>query len=536
MKRLLTATTVVVASALLLAGCGGGGGGSTEQSPMEMSDADAERVAINTAIGKAETAVKAVNDSAADTTVTAAETAISDAKAVVMAAANVPEDERTAHTARITTLESQLSTALESRKAAMNTEDQEKRKAMAAAGKAVFAALAGTSADNNALANIAAPTLSTAGLMINANSGAGTFTDDPDNTGVTLKASASAGSRSGWAGANYALTSGSDASKVTNEALVYINQGPAKSEPFSEVHNVHTEASAGEDLKGYYTVDETADLGMIMGAAFEHSGTQSHEYDSDAVVAFTTRGTFDGALGQYRCTGTCSSTNNGSGAPSALAGVWHFKPDTGATVSQPDANYLYYGWWVSKDADGEQTAASAFANTVGTIGDLATDPDTLTGPAKYAGNAAGKFAMRNTLDSTDDGGHFTADAALTAKFGSNDAPNNGGITGMIDNFRLNDGSEDPGWSVELKRAGWDSGADTFGGTGNEAMTVWSINDIKSADSGGWNGQMYDEMPGNAPDGDGSDIPTTVTGTFYSEFSTIGRMVGAFGADFVADKE
>jgi len=42
--------------------------------------------------------------------------------------------------------------------------------------------------------------------------------------------------------------------------------------------------------------------------------------------------------------------------------------------------------------------------------------------------------------------------------------------------------------------------------------------------------MYDEMPGLPPDGDGSNIPTTVTGTFYSEFSSIGRMVGAFGAD------
>ncbi len=42
--------------------------------------------------------------------------------------------------------------------------------------------------------------------------------------------------------------------------------------------------------------------------------------------------------------------------------------------------------------------------------------------------------------------------------------------------------------------------------------------------------MYDELPGNPPGGDGNNIPTTVTGTFYSEFSTVGRMVGAFGAD------
>ena len=44
--------------------------------------------------------------------------------------------------------------------------------------------------------------------------------------------------------------------------------------------------------------------------------------------------------------------------------------------------------------------------------------------------------------------------------------------------------------------------------------------------------MYDEMAGSAVDGDGNNIPTTVTDTLYSEFSTIGRMVGAIGADKV----
>ena len=39
--------------------------------------------------------------------------------------------------------------------------------------------------------------------------------------------------------------------------------------------------------------------------------------------------------------------------------------------------------------------------------------------------------------------------------------------------------------------------------------------------------MHDEKAGPAPNGDGSNVPTTVTGTWYSEFSTIGRMVGAF---------
>ena len=45
--------------------------------------------------------------------------------------------------------------------------------------------------------------------------------------------------------------------------------------------------------------------------------------------------------------------------------------------------------------------------------------------------------------------------------------------------------------------------------------------------------MYDELPGlttDTPPGDGSNVPTTATGTFYTEYSDVGRMVGAFGAD------
>ena len=60
----------------------------------------------------------------------------------------------------------------------------------------------------------------------------------------------------------------------------------------------------------------------------------------------------------------------------------------------------------------------------------------------------------------------------------------------------------------------------------------TIGDISGGRSGTWSGQMYDETPGDPSPtgpGDGSNVPTTVTGTFYSEFSTIGRMVGAFGA-------
>ena len=200
-------------------------------------------------------------------------------------------------------------------------------------------------------------------------------------------------------------------------------------------------------------------------------------------------------------------------------------------VSQPDAHYLYYGWWVSKDSDDAPTVASAFAGRAGTDPgdstdglDTAGDLTALTGSATYVGNAAGKFAINNVLEGTGNGGHFTADAELNAKFSGTDP----GVTGTIDNFRLNDGSEDPGWSVSLARGGLAAAGEITAPT--SAPTVWSINGNTAAASGTWSGTMYDEMPGDPPDGDGDNIPTTVTGTFYSEFSTIGRTVGAFGAD------
>ena len=226
-------------------------------------------------------------------------------------------------------------------------------------------------------------------------------------------------------------------------------------------------------------------------------------------------------------------------------------------VVEADAHYLYYGWWVSKDDEGKPTAASAFVGRFGIPGDdTATDDDglnagwtgaydttagseTLRGSATYAGHAAGKYAITNVLEASGHGGHFTADAEFQAKFSGSGV----GISGTIDNFRLNDGTEDPGWSVSLGRRAWGT-AGAIGAAVNiptttvdesaaGAGTVWSIGDNSASRSGTWGGTLYDEKPGDPSStgpGDGSDIPTTVTGTFYSEFSTIGRMVGAFGAE------
>ena len=519
MKSIDKFVLVLVASlALLLAGCGGGSSTTEEPTdPPAVDPAVAERAAINSAIMMARTAVPGIDNDSTDSEVSAAETAIANARAAIAAAANVPAEEKAANTATVDTLAAQLATAKTARMAAIDAAAEAAAEAMAEVGKLLHAALGPNQGGTSALTNIGAPTLSSAGLAIDAAAGAGALDDATDPDSVTLEAGDSAGSLDGWAGTDYAHSAGTGDAKVTNEARVYTNRGAPDTDDFGDVHTL---------TDGSLTVD-AANIALVMASAFVHSGTQNHAVP-DRSDAFYVRGTYDGAPGEYSCPTGCSSTNDGKGSPSALGGTWTFTPDTGAMVSQPDTEYLYYGWWVSKDSDGEPTAASAFAGVVEpNAGDLDNGGDLtgITGSASYSGHAAGKFAMSNPLDGTGNGGHFTADANLEATFGTGTTA---GVTGTIDNFRLNDGSEDPGWSVSLARGGLGAAGAISAPTADP--TVWSINGNKAPASGTWSGTMYDEMPGNAPDGDGSNIPTTVTGTFYSEFSTIGRMVGAFGAD------
>ena len=507
----------------------------------------AERAAIAGAIAAANTAVGMVDDDASDDTVAAADAAIAAAKKAIADAANVPAAEKAANTGTVSAIETTLANAKASRTAAMMAADDAMTAAMAKTGKDLFAALAGNAtADTTALNNAAVTDTDLSdGLAVDAAAGAGALADATDPASVTLEAGDSAGSLGGWAGMNFAHMNAE--TKVENAAVVYNNQGPGASKSFTELGYTVATATSGDDIKGYVTLAATDDptLARIGGAAFEHSGTQNHP-QADRADAVYIRGTYDGAPGEYRCTGTCTSTNDGKGSPSALGGTtWHFKPDAGvnAMAHQPDANYLYYGWWVSKDKDGDPTAASAFTGVNGAIAvpTSGTDsPEDLTGSATYNGHAAGKFALdysqNAVLDGASDGGHFTADASLTATFGAIAAPTNGGISGTLDNFMANGESVD--WSVTLHHAPWGTAGAFATPTTDVGTTMadetkgttWSIGGVAADRSGTWNGQMYDEMPGNAPEGDGSNIPTTVTGTFYSEYSNVGRMVGAFGAD------
>ena len=481
-----------------------------------------QRTAANTAIATAVTAVSGVDNDSTDDEVSSAETAVNAAEDAVNAATALSEEERGQLMAQVTSARTKLTTAKADRKDAID-------KAMAKAGKDLHGAMAGTTTTNTALNNIESYSLTSAGLAIDAASNAGTLTTDPGS--VTLEAGDPADPLGSWKGMHYEDTMGTGSAKVTNEALVYTNQGSQTSMTFVEKY--------GDD--GVYTAStRTYDVGTaadakIKASAFPTAGSKTF------TGVQSLPGTYDGASGDYKCNSDCTVTATNDGSVE-LSYNWTFVHDVGALTSTPDNHYLYFGWWVRKDNKGVPTVASAFAGRLGTEPgdstdglDPGADGSTLAGSATYAGKAIGKFALSNPLDGTGNGGHFTADAMLKATFGSG---SDAGMTGTIDNFRLNDGSKDPGWSVSLHRAGW-------GGEGaiqppednsntvsiDEALgTTWSIGDNEADASGTWSGQMYDEKPGNAPNGDGSNVPTTVTGTFYSEFSTVGRMVGAFGAN------
>ena len=179
-------------------------------------------------------------------------------------------------------------------------------------------------------------------------------------------------------------------------------------------------------------------------------------------------------------------------------------------MSMPDAIYASYGWWIHKSEDGERFTASAFVDNKGDV-PAAADLGTLQGTATYTGGVAGKYALSSSTGGTNDAGHFTARATLEADFSDNS------ITGTIDDFTGADGmSRD--WSVELKEAAVEASGGIARADDND--TAWTIGGEAAAASGEWSGTLYD----NGDDG----VPKVATGTFYTQYGTAGKMVGAFG--------
>ena len=296
MKHL--AIAAMTATALALAGCGGGSPQSAMDGPSLEDRQMTQRNAISSAITTAETTVAGVNDESTDSEVNAADMAVGAARRAITAAADVPAEEKTANTMTVNAIANRLIAAKTSRTAAMEEDNKANRAAMAKTGKALHAALAGPAATNTALDNIAQPTLTSAGLMVDAVADAGTFTGDSDPDSVTLKAGDSAGSLGSWAGMDYALTTGTGASKLTNEARVYTNRGSPTTQMFVEKYGDVTEYTASSRT---YNVGATADPN-IKASAFPAVGVTTF------TGAQSIPGTYDGADGDYKCGAAATCT------------------------------------------------------------------------------------------------------------------------------------------------------------------------------------------------------------------------------------
>ncbi len=306
--------------------------------------------------------------------------------------------------------------------------------------------------------------------------------------------------------------------------VVYSDVGPPEALPFApenlnrlkEVSGLTGETVPASGLAietGYWPVIRSTSL-----AAAPANGSVTHNAEgtgADAGLGFA--GTFSGGAGEYRCSGTaCTVTLDDRGAPTAMGGAWIFAPRSGATVSIPDYEHLYFGWWLNEA--GEAWGFQSFAGASGFASGSGNVDAAMAGSATYTGAAAGVWA---TVDSSAGrivgarGGEFTAEAVLRANFfGALDA---GVVEGEIGSFRDGSGRSMAGWRVTLNSARLTAGSGSF--AGEAGGTVGS----GTSGTGSWQGRFHGS--------DGAETnarPSHATGRFDLHFPGA-HIAGAFGA-------
>ena len=284
------------------------------------------------------------------------------------------------------------------------------------------------------------------------------------------------------------------------------------------------DGTATNDYTALMVAQNAATYALVRSAMFSAgSGTSTqHTFDFDNTTttevdeADEVSGTYNGAMGTYRCESTsdCTVTVNDKGMITAMSAGWIFTPNAGATSDVPDAMYQHYGFWIKKttDSDGVVTynEVETFAGFTGVA--ATTDTSGAVGTAKYSGGALGVYTHK-VLDpeggsTAVSGGHFTADANLTANFGGDDVAvsKQNTVTGTIDNFMLA-GGEANNWSVSLEGNDSDTNGSIVGT--NTDGTVWSAQYHGTADA--------------------TNDPAGIVGEFNAGFAN-GQVAGAFGAN------
>ena len=349
----------------------------------------------------------------------------------------------------------------------------------------------------------------TLGALTNVTAGTGNFTKDTDGP-LSI---------SGWHGSNWTrgtqhITVYTDIEAPTAKAMSVANVRQALVNT-EATYNTDTRTIGGLGVTAYYS---GAASSSFPGAAATKDDTNNRSYTG---TDREFEGTLAGASGKFNCTGTtCSVTSNNKGAIQFTAGTWTFVHDKDEKINVPDQHYLSFGYWMLKPASA--TGEYEFASFYGSNGTAAETHDDLTGTATYKGSAAGVYATQDTSAGQVTGasqGRFTADASLTAAFGTD--TENGTIGGSITNFKDQDGGALAGWSLTLNGAslGNDSalafGQSTTGTIGGSTVL-----------SGRWRGNFFEDT---GQPGDATAKPKSVAGQFDAASGSGFWMHGAFGA-------
>ena len=218
-------------------------------------------------------------------------------------------------------------------------------------------------------------------------------------------------------------------------------------------------------------------------------------------------GSFQGATGDFQCSTTaaedanaCSIRHTGRGYVLG-DGTWTFRTSRTASVSEDDAEYMYFGWWRRKAA---QYSYSAFSMTTGPAVSGGTGFAALQGSAIYEGAAIGQYSIPLGVQANH--GEFTATARFTANFDTDR------LSGTVSDFDVSSG-----WSLTLAPTAMTAGTVT---PGNVSWTI----DGNTQTGGMWTGTFHSELPTYA-----GHIPDGLTGTFDANYNNVARLRGAYGA-------
>ncbi len=382
---------------------------------------------------------------------------------------------------------------------------------------------------------------------------------DPDGDGgdgdpgaIELKASKTVvAPLHGWVGSEQTLTvpDDTDNDNGTYTARLYSNVGKATEGGKFNADGTLDATDDGAFADGVLTLASGGEADRIASPTFDRdvptSGPRFYKLPDpnplNAPNIPLIQGSYFGVSGRYTCNPTadatgCSVTKASEGYTLG-GGVWTFTPNEpeDRVTEMPDNEYNVYGWWLHEDDEGKATVSAFTAVRNNEDNDdpdvaAATGLTAFTGTATYKGGAAGKYAIR--AGSTNDAGHFIADATLNANFTEDE------ISGTINNFKVGDDGESRDWSIALEESDiGDTGLirdagdddDTVVDTDSGAMTTWKMNDTdtNATKSGDWTGQLRNNI---AVGEDGAGTPQSATGIFHSEYNNTGRMVGAFGVN------